>query len=350
MAKRMTIPVQAPDKQYDIIIQSGLLENITQYIEEFNLDGHVVVATNTTVAPLYAEKLVDALPNAAIITMADGEQYKNLDTVAQMYKDLVAVGADRRTTLLALGGGVVGDTMGFVAATYMRGIRLIQIPTTLLAMVDSSAGGKVGVDLPEGKNLVGSFKQPDMVLIDPDTLSTLPSEQWRCGMAEAVKHGFLKDETLLNPDLHTPERAAEFVNRAVQVKVDVVEEDPYEHGIRATLNLGHTFAHAVEQVTEYAWLHGEAVGVGLLAATKLSHEMDLCSAELVEQVDTILAEIGLPCQLGDLDSEAIYAAMATDKKWENGRSRFILMRDIGQIEIVWDVPKDKVIRVLDALK
>lgn len=349
MAERMTIPVQAPDKTYDIIIQSGLLKNITDYIEEFSLNGHVVVATNTTVAPLYGEKLVAVLPNAAMIMMEDGEQYKNLDTVAQMYKDLVAVGADRSTTILALGGGVVGDTMGFVAATYMRGIRLIQIPTTLLAMVDSSAGGKVGVDLPEGKNLVGAFKQPDMVLIDPDTLSTLPPEEWRCGMAEAIKHGFLKDETLLNPDLHTPERAAEFVSRAVQVKVDVVQEDPYEHGIRATLNLGHTFAHAIERVTEYAWLHGEAVGVGLLAAAKLSYEMNLCSSELVEQVDTILAEIGLPRQLNGLDSEAIYAAMATDKKWKNGRSRFILMRDIGQIEIVWDVPKDKVLAVMESI-
>lgn len=350
MAQRHTISVTVPDKTYDIIIQPGLLADITDTIAEFALGGRVVIATNTTLAPLYAEQLAAKLPDASIITMGDGEQYKNLDTVAQMYKDLVAVGADRSTTVLALGGGVVGDTAGFAAATYMRGVRLIQIPTSLLAMVDSSAGGKVGVDLPEGKNLVGAFKQPDAVLIDPDVLSTLPPEQWRCGMAEAIKHGFLADESLLNPELHAPQRAAEFVRRAVQVKVDVVQQDPYEHGIRATLNLGHTFAHAIERVTEYGWLHGEAVGVGLLAAARLSYALDLCSAALVEQVDTILAEIGLPRQLNGLDSGAIYAAMATDKKWKNGRSRFILLKDIGQAEIVWDVPKDKVIAVLESLK
>jgi 3-dehydroquinate synthetase len=231
----------------------------------------------------------------------------------------------------------------------MRGVRLVQMPTTLLSMVDSSVGGKVGVDLPEGKNLVGAFKQPAAVLIDPDVLTSLPPLEWRCGMAEAIKHGFIADGTLLNPDLHTPDRAAELVARAVQVKIDVVQVDPYEHGIRAYLNLGHTFAHAVERVTDYAWPHGEAVGVGLMAAAKLSQALGLCDAALVEQVDTLLAETGLPQTLNGLDPQALYAAMGTDKKWQAGKSRFVLLRGVGQPCIIEDVPREIVIEVLKTL-
>ncbi len=345
-----TIRVNAPGGDYDIVIDAGLLDQMERLVESFGLGGRVVIISNTTVAPLYGEELAHALPNAALITMPDGEQYKSLETVTRLYDDLIEAGADRSTTIIALGGGVVGDTAGFAAATYMRGVRLVQIPTSLLAMVDSSVGGKVGVDLPQGKNLVGAFKQPDVVLIDPDVLHTLPPEQWRCGMGEAIKHGFLKDARLLEPELHIPDRAAELVRWAVQVKVDFVEQDPFEHGVRAHLNLGHTFGHAIEQVTNYAWLHGEGVGVGLLAAAMLSHRMDLCDAALVERVDTILAETGLPRSLNGLDPEAIYAAMATDKKWKNGRSRFVLLRDVGQPFVLEDVPKEMVLSVLRTIQ
>ena len=296
MGERIT--VKSPSNEYDIVIESGILKKFAP--ESYRLDGRVVVATNTTIAPLHGQQLTQRLPNATMVMMQDGEQYKNLETVNQMYSDFVDAGLDRSGTVAALGGGVVGDTAGFAAASYMRGVRLVQIPTTLLSMVDSSVGGKVGVDIPQGKNLVGAFKQPDMVLIDTDVLSTLPPKEWRCGMAEVIKHGFLADEGLLDTDLHVPERAEEMVTRAVQVKVDVVEEDPFEHGIRAHLNLGHTFAHAIEQVTQYAWAHGDAVGVGLLAAAKLSYALDLCDKALVEQVDEILAKIGLPRQTNGL--------------------------------------------------
>jgi 3-dehydroquinate synthase len=343
------IQVESPDGSYNIIIEAGLLVNFRQRFAEFGLQKRVVVITNETLAPLYGQALVEAVPEAALVTMPDGEQYKSLETVAKLYADLVGVGLDRSGTVIALGGGVVGDTAGFAAATYMRGVRLTQIPTTLLAMVDSSVGGKVGVDLPQGKNLVGAFKQPDMVLIDPDVLKTLPVREWRCGMAEAIKHGLLADEGLLDPSLHVPERAAELVRRAVQVKVDVVQRDPYEMGERAHLNLGHTFAHAIERVSSYSWLHGEAVGVGLVAAARLSHALDLCDAALPEMVETLMAEIGLPTRLTGYDAEALYAAMGTDKKWQSGHSRFILLEGVGQPLIVEDVPKAAVLRVLEGL-
>lgn len=351
MAQRLTVQIPDElDRQYPIIIERGLLKNLGQRVAEFGLDGHVSVLTNTTVAQLYGQELLSQLSNAHLATMQDGEQYKNLGAVRHFYDEMLANGADRGTTVLALGGGVVGDTAGFVAASYMRGVRLVQMPTTLLSMVDSSVGGKVGVDMPQGKNLVGAFKQPEMVLIDPDVLDSLPPEQWRAGMAEVIKHGFLADERLLNPALFAPKHAAELVARAVQVKIDVVQQDPFEKGIRMHLNLGHTFGHAIEQLTQYAWLHGDAVGVGLLAAAKLSHELGLCSADLVAQVDTILAEIGLPRSIGMLDPEAIYDAMATDKKWKNGVSRFILLHGMNQPTIVHGIERARVVDVLQSLR
>ncbi len=344
------ISVQSPDGDYNIWIEPGLLANIGQHIDELTLDGHVIVATNDTIAPLYGEQLVSKLPNAHLITMPDGEVYKSLETVSKLYADCIDAGADRHTTLIALGGGVVGDTAGFVASTYMRGIRLVQIPTSLLAMVDSSVGGKVGVDLQQGKNLVGAFKQPDIVLIDPDVLQTLPDEQWRCGMAEVVKHGFIADKGLLDTNLHHPNYANQLVRRAVQVKVEIVQQDPYEQGVRAHLNLGHTFGHAIEKVTHYEWIHGEAVGFGCLAAAKLSHRLGLCDASVVQTVDSVLEEVGLPRTLKGLDPKAIYQAMTTDKKWKNGISRFVLLEAIEKPIIIEDVEPQIVIDVLKTLQ
>ena len=320
------IKVEAPDKNYNVVIEPALLTIIGKYVAEFGLDGKVIATTNTTIAPLYGDMLVQTLPNATLVTIPDGEQYKTLETVAGLYSDFIATGLDRKGTVIALGGGVVGDTVGFAAASYMRGVRLVQIPTSLLAMVDSSVGGKVGVDLPQGKNLVGAFKQPDVVLIDPGVLVTLPEREWRCGMAEVLKHGLLADQWLLNPDVHTKEQAAELVQRAIQVKVNVVQQDPYEQNIRAHLNLGHTFAHAIERVTQYRWPHGEAVGAGLLAAAKLSHMLSLSDRSLPSLVEELLIQTGLPSRISGLDPDAIYGAMFTDKKWKNGKSQFVLLR------------------------
>jgi len=206
------------------------------------------------------------------------------------------------------------------------------------------------VDLPQGKNLIGAFKQPAAVLVDPDVLQTLPDHEWRCGLAEIIKHGLIGDEYLLDSALHAREHATELVYRAVLVKVKIVEQDPFERGIRAYLNLGHTFAHAIERVSEYAWLHGDAVGVGLLAAARLSYQMGMCDAALVDRVDHLLEVAGLPRTIGQLDAEQLLDAMRTDKKWRSGIARFVLLRGLGQIEVVEGVPSETVVDVLQGLR
>lgn len=344
------LTVTTPDGAYDILIAPQLLQAVVASSDQYELAGHVVIITDAHVHPLYAEQLAQTLPDAQIATMPAGEHAKNLDTVRDLYNQLFAHRADRFTTVVALGGGVVGDTAGFVAATYMRGVRFVQIPTTLLAMVDSSVGGKVGVDVPQGKNLVGAFKQPVSVLIDPTVLASLPVEQFRAGCAEAIKHGFIADPQLLDAALYVPERAGELVSRAIRVKIALVEEDPFEHSVRAYLNLGHTFGHAIEQVTQYAWLHGEAVAAGMVAAAKLSQRLGRIDAALVIRMEQLLTDVGLPIRIGALDADALYAAMATDKKWQGGQSRFVLLNGIGKPEVVKGVPPEIVLEILQEMR
>lgn len=345
------IRVAAPGgESYDIVIAPGLLHDTAQLVTAFGLGKRVAVITNDTLAPLHGEALAAALPNATLITMPDGEAHKTMATVTDLCRACARAGLDRGSTIIGLGGGVVGDTAGYVAASYMRGVRFVQAPTSLLAMVDSSVGGKVGVDLPEGKNLVGAFKQPAAVLIDPDVLATLPEVEWQNGMAETIKHGFIADPSLLDRALHTRERAAEMVRRAVQVKVDIVQQDPYEHGVRQYLNLGHTFAHAIERVTGYAWAHGQAVGFGLLAAASLSQRLGLLDGGTVEEVGALVAAVGLPTRLGALDPHALWTAMGTDKKWRDGRARFVLLEGLARPTVVEDVAREAVIATLEALR
>ena len=343
------IRVNAPGGGYDIHIGSVLVEDGLSHLRQAVGGARCVIVTNTTLEPLYSQVLKAALPEAVIVTMPDGEQHKTMDTVGRLYEAFVRAKLDRAGVVIAFGGGVVGDTAGFAAATFMRGVRLVQIPTSLLSMVDSSVGGKVGVDLPIGKNLVGAFKQPDAVFIDPTMLTTLPAREWRCGMAEVIKHGLLADSKLLDPRMWAPERVPELIRRAVQVKVNVVEADPYEQNVRAHLNLGHTFAHAIEQVSGYAWPHGEAVGVGLVAAARLSVAHGLAQIDIADQVETLVAELGLPTRIGVLSPEALYAAMSTDKKWAAGKSRFVLLRRVGEPLIAEGIDRDTVLKVLQGL-
>lgn len=344
------IQVRGPGGGYDILIEPGLLQQTGRLVGECGLGGRVVVGTSDSIAALHGAALAARLPDAALVTMPDGESHKTLTTVARIYSDLVAAGIDRQATLVALGGGVAGDTFGFAATTFLRGLRLVMAPSTLLAMVDASVGGKTGVDIAEGKNLVGSFARPAAVLIDTDLLATLPQREWRNGMAEVLKHGLLADAQLLDSALHCRERAVDLVQRAVQVKVDIVQQDPLERGVRAHLNLGHTFAHAIELVTDFRWAHGEAVGFGLVAAARLSHALGLCTAALADEVERIVADAGLPVRLGGVDAEAICAAMATDKKRRAGRVRFVLLRALHDVTLVEDVAMAAVIEVLNALQ
>lgn len=351
------IRVNAPGgEDYDIIIAPGLLHNSAHFAGAFPLAKRVAVITNDTIAPLHGEALVNTLPNAVLVTMGDGEQHKNMETVTRLCRELARAGVDRGSTVIALGGGVVGDTAGYVAASYMRGVRLVQVPTSLLAMVDSSVGGKVGVDIPEGKNLVGAFKQPTAVLIDPDTLGTLPEIEWRNGLAEVIKHGLIADAEILDMvrEISIPEpdtaKLTALLRRAIQVKVNVVAQDPYEQGVRQHLNLGHTFAHAIERVSEYGVPHGMAVGMGINAAAALSAKLGLCDAQLAATVTEIVGHIQ-PTRVHHMDDYGLlWEAMKTDKKWRDGRSRFVLLEDIGKPVVVEDVPRDVVIEVLQSLR
>ncbi len=341
-----TLTVTAPGKQYPIHIGDGLLADATALLEP--LHGRRVVVTNETLKPLHAERLAQAL-DAALIALPDGEVYKTLDSVAALYDSFAALGLDRSAVVIALGGGVIGDMAGFAAATYLRGLSFVQIPTSLLAMVDSSVGGKVGVNLPQGKNLVGAFKQPEMVLIDTAVLATLPDVERRCGLAEAIKHGLLADPSLLNPDEYSA-ITPEFIARAVQVKIDVVQQDPYEQNIRAWLNLGHTFGHAIENVAHYSWRHGEAVAVGLVGAARLSVRHGLADASLAERVVGLLRAAGLPTSYSGFDAEDLRAAMEQDKKRAGARLRFVLLRGAGEPGLYDDVDDGEIMDVLQGLR
>jgi len=345
------ITVTAPTAQYPILIREGLLQSLPTLLAKHKLTGKVAVVTNETLAPIYGEALVKTLGNAVLVTVPDGEQYKSLDTVRTLYDAFISAGLDRRAVIVALGGGVVGDMVGFAAATYLRGVAFVQVPTSLLAMVDSSVGGKVGVDVPQGKNLIGAFKQPELVVVDPAVLKTLPDVEWRCGLAEIVKAGLLRDLRLLDASLYRQDTTDfSFIQWAIQYKVDVVQQDPYENNIRAYLNLGHTFAHALERVSNYGWRHGEAVSVGLAFAARLSAVHGLCAPELPAQVEQLLQTLNMPIRYTGYDPAAIRAAMGTDKKRQDNRVRFILLRVAGDPLLCDDVPDSEALAVIEAIR
>jgi 3-dehydroquinate synthase len=358
--KRLT--VTHPGGQYDVTIGEDLLGQVQQLA---GINSTYVIVTDNVVGPLYAAAL-----DAPIITIPTGEQHKNLDTVSTIYDPMRALGRDRKATIVALGGGVVGEGAGFVAATYMRGSLFVQCPTTLLAMVDASVGGKTGVDLPQGKNLVGAFKQPLAVIVDLTTLQSLPAAEFAAGMAEVVKHGLLVGgdlweslasgrwqvtESQMAEEVFTSHTTLHplqsLVAEAVKVKRDVVVSDPYEQGRRAILNLGHTFGHAIEQVSGYRVRHGEGVAMGLVAAANLSARLGFCASELQGQVEAVLRTLTLPMRIpADMDLEQIYAMMGSDKKKAAGKLRFILLRDVGDVFITSEVGIREVMETLTDVK
>jgi 3-dehydroquinate synthase len=290
-----------------------------------------------------------------ICVVPDGEVHKRLGTVKELYDQFIEGGLDRGSVVIALGGGVVGDMAGFAAATYMRGLPLVQVPTTLLSMIDSSVGGKVAVDHPRGKNLIGAFKQPVFVVVDPTVLDSLPDEEMRSGWAEIVKHGIISDRDLFGrleeqPELR-PSAAdlSDIIAAAIQVKIDIVEEDPYELGRRRVLNLGHTFGHALEVISEYQLRHGYAVSLGITIAARVAAATRLCQPQLPQRIEALLRAFGLPTQIHALRPEAVWQAMALDKKKLGSRLRFVLPRALGDVVITEDVPQDTVLGVLREL-
>jgi 3-dehydroquinate synthase len=314
------------------------------------LAGQAAVVTQPEVARLYGERLRESLGAAGIratlIAMPDGEAAKNLETVSTLYDEFFRLGLERSSTIVALGGGVVGDVAGFAAGTYLRGLAAVQVPTTLLAMVDSSSGGKTGVDLPGGKNLVGVFHQPKGVLCDLDVLASLPDIE--------VKSAIIADGDLFRmlEEAARPEEEnrrwplAEIVRRCVAIKASIVADDPSEQGLRATLNLGHTIGHAVEQASGYRYRHGEAVSIGLVGAARLAARLGLCGEELPRRVTCLLQDIGLPTAYAGLDPIVVEAALAADKKRRAGRVRWILPVAVGQVVMRDGAPPEAVAAVL----
>jgi shikimate kinase/3-dehydroquinate synthase len=358
LADVVTLAVRYPGGEYPIHIGEGILPRVGDALRAAGaLSGTTVaVVSNTVVAPLYAGQVAESLRAAGFAPFTcpipDGEQYKTLDTVRALYDQFLANDLDRSGTVLALGGGVTGDVAGFAAASFMRGARFAQVPTTLLAMTDASVGGKTGVDLPQGKNLVGAFKQPEMVFIDLAVLDTLPEVEVRAGMAEVIKHAVIGAPDLFaeleRPNLQSPISIPQLA-RSIQVKIDVVEEDPFEGGRRAVLNLGHTTAHGLERLSGFGMRHGEAVSIGMVAAARIATKIGLAEPALAERIEAALAAWGLPTACPPHAVDAIYGAMAHDKKKRGGTLRWVLPRRIGAVEIVEDVPGDVVLTALREL-
>lgn len=341
-----TITVKTPTGAYPIHLGSGLLADLGCYTRDLGFNGPCAVVTNPTIGQHYAEPALKSLRDhglrPVLCEVPDGEAYKTTETVAGLYAQFFEAGLERKSIVLALGGGVVGDMTGFAAATYLRGLPFGQIPTSLLAMVDSSVGGKTGVDLPQGKNMVGAFKQPEMVLIDPEVLSTLPGVEFRSGLAEAVKAGIIGDVALFEAfeDNHTGELTLpRLIADAIRVKVALVQEDPFERGRRAVLNLGHTFGHAFEQLSGYTIRHGEGVAMGMACAARLAARLEYCAPETADRIINLLDHLQMPTQPPAFPPDLVWRAMGADKKKEAGKLRFILPTDIGAVDIFDDVPE-----------
>ena len=340
------LPVHTPEGQYDICLGDGLLRHAGHLLANRGLrPGPAAIVTNSRVAEHHAKTLAGSLREAGfephLCLAPEGEQHKTLATVATLYDQFLAAKLDRNSPIIALGGGVIGDMTGFAAATYLRGAPFVQIPTTLLSMVDASVGGKTGVDLPQGKNLVGAFKQPAAVIIDTAVLGSLPPAEFASGMAEVIKHGIIGAPALfemLETGLPRPEgpRHKHLVAEAVRVKIAVVEEDPFEQGRRAVLNLGHTFGHAIELVSNFTIRHGEGVALGIIAATHLAAVLGRCDPALVDRVIQVMDRHRLPVELPGYDSGAIIAAMGHDKKRAGKTLRFIIPQALGDVVIIDD--------------
>lgn len=343
---------------YDIHIGSGLIAD-SQTVAEKIRGRQVFIVSNPTVADLYLDRLVEALGNleTAVHLMPDGEENKTLATLESTIGAMLEAGHNRSTTVIALGGGVVGDTAGFAAATYQRGVDFLQIPTTLLSQVDSSVGGKTAVNHALGKNMIGAFYQPKAVYIDVDTLKTLPARELSAGLAEVIKHGVLADVSYFSAIEENIDRIRALetgplvaaIEGSCQIKAAIVAEDEKEAGKRALLNFGHTFGHAIETGMGYGeWLHGEAVGAGMVLAARLSRLMDRCGDEDVSRITRLVEKAGLPVEApGSLGTDQFLDLMAKDKKADDGGIRFVLLDGgIGRTELVSGVPLDLVRQVL----
>ncbi|WP_019880974.1 MULTISPECIES: 3-dehydroquinate synthase [unclassified Methylophilus] len=355
-----TLTVSLADRSYPIHIGNGLLGQVDLILPHLKRK-QVAIVSNTTVAPLYMQAIAQPLRDAGVsvieIILPDGEAYKNNQTLQIIYDHLLQNRCERNTTLIALGGGVVGDLTGYAAATYLRGVPFIQVPTTLLSQVDSSVGGKTGINHPLGKNMIGAFYQPKLVLADIDTLKTLPQRELSAGVAEVIKYGLIRDadffdwlETNMSALMALDTAVASYaIYRSCQNKAEVVVADEHEQGERALLNLGHTFGHAIENAMGYGvWLHGEAVATGTVMAADLSQRMGWLDAAQLARIKTIMQAAKLPITAPDLGADEYLRLMQLDKKVSDGRIRLILQQDIGKAVITADYDAEKLKQTLSS--
>jgi 3-dehydroquinate synthase len=353
-----TLTVTLGARSYPIHIGPGLLAR-ADLVTALLPQNKAAIVTNETVAPLYLAPLARALQARGVsvvsVTLPDGEEHKNWQTLNRIFDALIEQRCERGTAVLALGGGVIGDLAGFAAAVYLRGVPYIQVPTTLLAQVDSAVGGKTAINHPRGKNLIGAFYQPLAVIADTDTLATLPARELASGIAEVIKYGLIRDRAFfdwLEANLarllaREPEALGYAIERSCANKAEVVARDERESGERALLNFGHTFGHAIEAGLGYGeWLHGEAVAAGMVLAARLSRRMGLIGAQEVERITALIAAAGLPVRAPDLGLARYLELMGRDKKVAGGRLRFVLLRRIGEAFVSDEVPQSALADVL----
>ncbi len=338
-----TIPVNLKENSYKIHIASGILDNAGELISNITKAKNVVIVTNSLINKRYGGKLINSLKasdiSSHVVTIPAGERNKTLKTVSFIYEKLLNYKIDRGGALIGFGGGVVGDITGLAAATWLRGIDFIQIPTTLLAQVDASVGGKTGVNISRGKNLVGAFHQPKTVIIDISVLKTLPPREYRCGLVEVIKHGIIRDreyfeylEENIDPIIkQDPEVLEYLVSRSCSIKAEIVTLDERESGLRRILNYGHTVAHAIERLTGYRkYKHGEAVAIGMVTAAFATDEAGVVEPDMINRIIKLLSDFGLPTSLpAEVSHKEIVSTMASDKKVAHGRLNVVLSREIG---------------------
>ncbi len=355
------VHVNLGPRSYDIEIGSGNLAEVVRFCDTDKDDAHVVLITDENIFDLYAEPLHELLVEAGaesdILSVEPGEQSKSPEAATELWEQLLDIGTDRTSVVVAVGGGVVGDLAGFVAATFGRGLRFVQVPTTLLAQVDSSVGGKVGINLPGAKNMVGAFWQPRGVVVDVDVLESLPDREYRAGLAEVVKYGVIQDadffaylESNVAPiKARDPAVLTYIVQRCCRLKADVVEKDEREEtGLRAILNYGHTFCHAFEAATGYGeLLHGEGVAIGMMCAARLAERVGRVDEAFTKRQRDLLAALNLTLDVPNLPHDDLLDFMYRDKKVERGKLRFVLPSRLGHVELVSNVSTDDVLAALD---
>ncbi|MDY7031022.1 MAG: 3-dehydroquinate synthase [Thermodesulfobacteriota bacterium] len=348
-----SITVSLGNRSYPIYFGYEILAHMGEAVRQLDISDRIVIVSNPTIGGLFMDPLEAGLKasgfSVSSIEIPDGEETKSLEWAGVLYDRLISMKTDRKSALIALGGGVIGDITGFVAATFLRGVPYIQVPTTLLAQVDSSVGGKTGVNHPKGKNLIGAFYQPKLVLIDVKTLETLERSELTSGFAEVIKYGIIWDSDLFQYLADTMDKilrldqksVTEVVKRCCSIKAKVVQEDERESGLRSILNFGHTIGHAIEALTEYMnYKHGEAVAIGMIAAAKISVKMGACHESIFQRIKNLVQRAGLPTELPQYSKEEYMRVIELDKKAEKGRIKFVLTEDIGRVKFAHLSAKD----------